>query len=288
MTIELTTLGGPGYVLPPSYEAFRFPAGEAHVKVLNRYTFPATEVARVYGHDPADLFTLAMWANAVDNLGHPRARKVILIPYLPGARADRGFPWGAEVYAGFLNSLEADAVIAVDAHSRVMPGLIENFVEVDSAAIVRHHVVGRPDSDERAQRYDGIIAPDAGAVERAGHVAAVCGLPLYRATKHRDEATGTLSGFSCEPLPDTGRFLVVDDICDGGGTFLGLADATGLPPERLGLYVTHGVFSGSAPANLLGKFGEVWTTDSFPSRRTTGLPSVRTIELAPYLRGVTL
>jgi ribose-phosphate pyrophosphokinase len=114
------------------------------------------------------------------------------------------------------------------------------------------------------QRYQGIIAPDKGSIKRATDVARACHIPVYLAEKHRDPDTGRLSEFTCEPLPDEGKFLVVDDICDGGGTFMGLANATGLPMERLGLYVSHGVFSGQAE-NLFAYFDEIWTTDSLQS-----------------------
>lgn len=265
MTVTLSTRIGPGYFTTPTFEQMRFPAGEAHIKVVNENDRkgPLTEVARVYGSGGDDLFTLAMWADAARRRD---AITVLQMPYLPGARADHAdfVPLGAEVYARFINSLGVDEVICFDPHSPVMPAMIERVTtidSIDSTRLVRQHVVGKR-RDDRAQRYSGIIAPDKGAVERAQKVAEACHLPLYRAEKVRDPDTGKLSGFTCEPLPDEGRFLVVDDICDGGGTFMGLAEATGLPRDRLGLYVSHGVFSGRA-VDLNDFFGEVWTTDSF-------------------------
>jgi ribose-phosphate pyrophosphokinase len=59
----------------------------------------------------------------------------------------------------------------------------------------------------------------------------------------------------------------VDDICDGGGTFLGLAEATGLPWSRVDLYVSHGVFSKNALKNLSEKFEYVYTTNSYDPQR---------------------
>ena len=81
--------------------------------------------------------------------------------------------------------------------------------------------------------YVGLICPDAGAAKRTEAVAEALALPVFYARKKRDFATGRLSGFACEPLPPEGRLIVVDDICDGGGTFRGLAEATGLAPQRL-------------------------------------------------------
>lgn len=273
MTISFSTGIGPGFGTTPTFESMFFPAGEAHVKVVNENTGkgPLLEIARISGADANDLFTLAMWADACHRRADVRHAKypndapnrmILVMPYLPGARADHDdfVPFGAGVYADFINSLGVDQVICFDPHSPVLPGLIHATV-IDSTRLVRQYVVGK-DNDTHPQRYDGIIAPDKGAVARASKVAAACHLPLYRAEKVRIEETGKLTGFACEPLPETGRFLVVDDICDGGGTFRGLAEVTGLPPERLGLYVSHGVFSGRA-AGLNDVFSEIWTTDSF-------------------------
>jgi ribose-phosphate pyrophosphokinase len=120
----------------------------------------------------------------------------------------------------------------------------------------------RPGSPDLSQ-FDGIIAPDKGARLRAQGVADLAGLPVYTATKARDEFSGRLSNFAIEGLPDAGRLLVVDDICDGGGTFMGLAEASGLDRERLHLYVSHGVFSNDALYNLPLHFARIYTTNSY-------------------------
>jgi ribose-phosphate pyrophosphokinase len=264
MAITFTTKIGPGFTTTPTFESMYFPAGEPHVKVANENTGKGEliEIAYLTGADANELVLLGMWANACHERG---ARTVALIPYLPGARADRGLPFGAKVYADIINGFTLDQVICFDPHSPVMPGLIRNLTVVDSAALIRHAIVGRADTDEHAQTYAGIIAPDKGAVARAQRVADACHLPLYKAEKHRDEATGKLSGFTCEALPEGGKFLVFDDICDGGGTFIGLAEATGLDRQQLGLYVSHGVFSGQA-LHLWEFFADIYTTDSFPPR----------------------
>lgn len=286
MAVELSTRTRSGQPTTPTFTTMRFPAGEAHVKVAagpdESADTPATqtpatdlvEVATLRGTSGDDLVMLGMWADAVRQRG---SRSVALVPYLPGARQDRGLPFGAKVYADILNGFHIGQVIAFDPHSPVIVGLIEDLTVVASARIVRDEVVGAPGTE---QAYQGIIAPDAGAVARATAAADACGLPVYRAEKHRNPDTGKLDGFTCEPLPDTGRFLVVDDICDGGGTFMGLAGSTGLPKERLGLWVSHGVFSGRA-AQLADHFGEIVTTDSYPAQNA--IEGLRTVPLTPYL-----
>jgi len=99
-------------------------------------------------------------------------------------------------------------------------------------------------------------------------------VPLYHGWKKRDVSTGKISGFGCEPLPKgIGRVLVVDDICDGGGTFLGLFDAMNFGTGQVAadLYVTHGIFS-QGTAALLSRYGTVYTTDSIlGAPRTSGV-----------------
>jgi ribose-phosphate pyrophosphokinase len=280
MAIEFSTKIGPGFLTTPTFESMYFPAGEPHVKVINGNSGKGklTEIAHLTGADANEMVLLGMWAN-IAKLRN--SRTVALIPYLPGARADHDYPRGAKVYADIINSFGLDQVICFDPHSPVMPSLINNITIVDSTALIRHEIVGRADSDQHPQKYTGIIAPDAGAVERATRVAHACHLPLYGAEKHRDPDTGKLSGFSCEPLPQDGKYLIVDDICDGGGTFIGLSGATGLRRDQLGLYVSHGVFSGNAN-NLNTYFAEIYATDSFPPINDIG---AHIIPLNHYLTG---
>ncbi|KAG1390037.1 hypothetical protein G6F58_013116 [Rhizopus delemar] len=94
---------------------------------------------------------------------------------------------------------------------------------------------------------DGVtlMAPDAGARKRVQALAKKLGVADVRfAEKVRDPQTGRIT----EPrVPDdipAQPVLVVDDICDGGRTFLELAAALrDKTRQPLYLYVTHGLFS---------------------------------------------
>jgi len=247
-----------GLLVPEDGGAMRFPAGEAHAAPQD----PGTGCCVIVrGTHAEDYLEAAMWVDAQRRAG--AGRITLAVPYLPGARADRGTPLGAEVYARLVHLVAADRVVAFDPHSPVMPSLLEDLVVYPAWRIIRHALARRV-ADGWASEYVGVIAPDEGARRRAGSTARALGIPLLQARKHRDFATGRLSGFSVEPLPEAGKLLVVDDICDGGGTFLGLAGAAGIGPERLDLWVTHGVFSGRAE-RLREHYGQIHTTDSLPS-----------------------
>jgi ribose-phosphate pyrophosphokinase len=251
MTLTFAQLTTNGTLEPSFINAINFPAGEAHVAVSNE-AIVHDHVALLQGADSNELMQLAMWANAAHNSG---TKPTLLLPYLPGARQDRGVPFGAKVYADALNAMNFEHIVCVDPHSPVMPSLLNNLIVIDSDKLIRDNV----DTDGLV----GVICPDQGAHERTERVARTIGLPVYYSKKKRDFNSGHLSGFECEELPAEGRLLIVDDICDGGGTFMGIADATGLPKERLELWITHGVFSGKA-AQINDRYSRVYTTDSHP------------------------
>jgi ribose-phosphate pyrophosphokinase len=80
--------------------------------------------------------------------------------------------------------------------------------------------------------------------------------------------TGQLSGFHTNIADFEGKTcFIVDDICDGGGTFVGLAAL--LKSRHAGkivLIVSHGIFSkGFDLANI----DAIYTTDSFKNFNET-------------------
>ena len=265
-----------GWPVDSQIEAFQFPGGERHLRIPENFDETSTG-AILFGADPADIIDLGLWADMVKRRGE---RAVAYIPYFPAARADRGTPFGAKVYADIINSFGLDEVVIFDPHSPVITELINNVRVVDSTRAVRNAVAGRA-MTAADNGYVGVIAPDKGAVERAEKVAGALHLPVFKATKERDFETGKLSRFAVEELPAEGRLLVVDDICDGGGTFCGLAEAAGIGRERLSLWVSHGIFSGKAN-QLRDYYSTVYTTDSHPGARRADV-GAHVTSVVPYL-----
>jgi phosphoribosylpyrophosphate synthetase len=249
---------------------FWFPGGEAHIKGVDEQVGKFDyQIADLRGADPRDLIMVIAWAQAVRS----RNEEVVLfLPYLPAARADRGVP-NLHVYTTMIFEIEPDQIIYLDPHS---PEWIRDYTDMDDITkltefpferIIRREIQDKT-SDSRPQTYAGVIAPDKGAHDRAARAARVMGVPVYTAGKTRDFETGKLTGFHMEDeLPAEGKFLIVDDICDGGGTFIGLAQAIELPPERLDLWVTHGIFSKVLALKTMTEetFGVIHTTNSYPS-----------------------
>lgn len=264
----------PHHVSP---EIFTFPGGEHHLRNIPDWPEPVTWVADVRGSDPNDLVKAALLAN-VSRSANFRKRLddhfVLLIPYLPAARADRGLPLGARVYANFINAVGADRVIALDPHSDVMPSWVHNLQALSPVEIIKRSL-DQAGGIIGSHEYTAVIAPDKGATERTKRIADALGLPMYQAHKTRDFDTGHIEKVEViDALPLAGRYLVVDDICDGGGTFTMLAqhldDELGIKRSQVGLWVTHGIFSGGAK-QLRMFYREIYTTDSHPGHRRVGV-----------------
>ena len=79
-------------------------------------------------------------------------------------------------------------------------------------------------------------------------------------------SVGRVVGANKADMPGTGLFpKEAYDICDGGGTFLGIASLLkqAVPSSPLGLYVTHGIFSKGLEV-FNGLIDGVYTANPFP------------------------
>lgn len=278
--IELYTKVGSRLLKHDDDPFMQFPDGEWHMKAEDN-TYTGKEIAFVRGTDVNDYIKLALWCDVVrDQTGIPHA----VIPYLPAARADRGTPLGARVYTDLIATAnDLSSVTFLDIHSEAARTIaFDRFnrpYEYDAASVVNANL------DEFDKNYAGVIAPDKGAVDRAAAVAYVLDVPVYEAAKVRDFQTGKLTGFDCAQLNDpTGRYLVVDDICSNGGTFIGLANhlhqkysKSSTNRVHLELFVSHGGFTnGTAPLLTNGiswGYDRLITTNSLGKTRmsTTAL-----------------
>ena len=270
---------GPNGLTPVAAEVLRlltFAGGEPHVNVHD----PAAIAGRrfVIEANIGSFNTLGEALVVNDALRRSGAASVVFFcPYLPGARQDRGTPLTARVYADIINGAKFDRVVCVDPHSPVMPALLDRVVIIDAADAIEPSML----SGDNVV----LICPDAGATKRTESVAERFGCAVAYARKHRNLQTGALSGFACDPIPDGAVAVVVDDICDGGGTFLGLAAATGLPRERLRLWTTHGIYSKGLEA-LRAHYSFIGCTDAFPSKHRPDLCRPLLKLATPYLTGI--
>jgi hypothetical protein len=112
--------------------------------------------------------------------------------------------------------------------------------------------------------YGLILFPDASAERRFAGL--IPGIPTVTCLKQRDQITGQIVRHEIPPIAAGSKILILDDLCDGGRTFLEAAEF--IPePRHCDLYITHGVFSNGAVPRLLEVFERIWVTNSLPSAK---------------------
>jgi ribose-phosphate pyrophosphokinase len=208
-----------------------------------------------------EFFTGMMICESIRERGS-RVRELV-IPCIPGARQDR-IKWEGDMLftikfiANAINDQHFDKVTTVDPHSLATTALIDRLVVMPQVVPYLKLYVSR------TADWDGVIAPDRGAMSRAEEFSDLVHIPAYFGVKHRDPETNKLSGFSIDGLESGKHYLVVDDLCDGGGTFLGLAEKIAEAGATADLFVTHGLFTKNATEKLAKVFSKIYATDSWP------------------------
>lgn len=248
-----------------AFSTLRFPDGQPHFR-LETYDreFSSVNIETAL-RSPSDLFEVGLATDILRQHGYSEIN--LDIRYLLAARMDRAIsvsePFSLQLVARWINSLGFSKVRILDVHSDVALKLIRNsqnvlpFKAVEQVALACGNPV--------------IITPDKGAVERVAKLTAKLPYDVVHVwcKKERDMRTGTLSNFAIGgPFQNfsSGRgghdVLIIDDICDGGGTFLGLAKVLREHgAKRVYLYVTHGIFSKGALDPAL--IEHTYTTNSF-------------------------
>ena len=214
--------------------------------------------------DPADQMALFFATDALRRQ-YPLAKFFLIIPYLPYARQDRvcneGESHNLKVFCDMINNLKYDVVQVFDPHSIVASALLNN-VEI----ITQYELFG---SLKTSWREWTIVAPDAGATKKCEEFAKrVNAAGVITCQKTRDMKTGeitdmVLMGGDKHSVQE--NLFVLDDICDGGRTFIELAKLLkSRYPAEIELCVTHGIFSYGFEV-VAEHFDHVYTTNSFRS-----------------------
>lgn len=263
-----------------SYKSFKFEGGEPHIQLLGPIHLGEKVVITTRITNGDDFILLALAVDALRNrmLEVGKVPIELILPYVPGARQDRimnaGEPFTAKLYADFINNLKLDLVTILDPHSDVVVALLNNC-----KVISNHEFVTSIMEDMGAKRLSQeviIVSPDAGANKKSLKLIqylddrfdrADSDSPnLVKCDKTREISTGKITNFEVYADDLKGvDCLIVDDICDGGGTFIGLAKE--LKKKNAGkifLAVTHGIFS-KGFRELNSHFSGIYTTDSFPN-----------------------
>lgn len=250
---------------PQDIHVLIFPDGQPHVSI----TKPCYDNIDLTWsvRNPSELFQLAQITDIVRYQGGTPYR--LRIPYLMGGRSDRRPLSGNESFdlkatTKIINACNWKHVILFDPHSDVSTALINNsFVRSNTKLI-----------SEYKQLDPVLIIPDTGAAKKV--------YPQFIETvqciKHRDPATGKieLKVLEAEKCRDR-NCVIIDDICDGGATFLTIAQK--IKPKHMTLIVSHGIFSKGFD-ELSIYFDKIITSDSYKHHFH---PSVQTIPTGSFL-----
>ncbi len=248
-------------------KSFVFPGGEVGVKLPD--ALPAHDMdylVKAKIKNSQDIMELLLVKNALDvNFSH--ARSTLKIAYLPYARQDRvcnhGESLSIKVMADLINSMNFSKVVTYDNHSDVATALINNCENIPPYRLM----AGCPEIHSLLTKTKiSLCSPDAGAAKKTYATAkAYGGVPVIMADKIRDVKTGEITHTEVYSDDLNGQsIMVVDDICDGGMTFIKLAERLREKGAgKLFLFITHGIFSKGIEA--LSMYQKVYTTDSFAS-----------------------
>lgn len=261
------------------HKSLIFSGGEVHVNVANMPE-SCSEIKVTCKLVNSDTIMEMLLLHDALSAKYPMTKKHFFIPYMPYARQDRrcakGDPFS---FVTFVKSIlvpmndEYTTFSCVDVHSQAAVGILKNFLKDSITCISASSAVGSFKDIPSLAAESVVVFPDAGAQHKSEKFTGTFeSKGVAYGSKIRCPHTGSLSGFDIDVQDFEGQdVLIVDDICDGGGTFLGLASV--LKERNCGnihLYVTHGIFS-KGLSIFEDMFTSVYCTDSvYPFGDTSG------------------
>ena len=197
-------------------------------------------------------------------------------PYIMGARSDRKFEEGGnnylrDVICPVINSLNFKTVTCIDPHSDVLEACIKGFRKESNLDLLNWSLSNIYGSNKWIKENINdfiLVSPDAGANKKIFKIADQIGYKgdIITCSKDRDE-NGKLSKTVVPKLDTSKDLIIIDDICDGGATFINIAKEAAkqypaLKNPKIYLIVTHSIFS-KGTNELLKYFDGIYTTNSY-------------------------
>lgn len=255
------------------YSIYNYPDSEKHIVLhgtdWNKYK-SINVVTRIASMD--DLFILLQVKQILQHEGVKI--NILTILYLLGARCDRRFSLGEAIDANIIQSLignvSAEYILFLDPHSINK----KNFDFISSEKIgARYNLIAK---NLDLYRYN-ICYPDEGAAKRYSselnsHTVRLIG------EKHRKSDRISISLTELRLLDADYPILVIDDLCDGGGTFVSLANELDViyPDFKREIWVTHAIQK-SGIELLASKYNKVYITNSYKNWENENLPENVTV-----------
>jgi len=239
-----------------------FPAGEEYVKLTRLAEIRTALFAVIYIDDATSstIMTACLLADAIRQ-EQPKVHLVANFSYLPYGRQDRACSPGESYSLRFfirMLQLDFNYVQAIDLHSKAESAQITEIPKPKDWLNVRTRKVS--DQAFHLPTSYVAVAPDKGAFDRVqGHE------KVIHLSKTRKDGKISLcfeEDSYVQLVKDNNEFVIFDDICDGGGTFIAaLKRIQEINPKAVVyLVVTHGIFSKGL--DILNDFKEIIVADT--------------------------
>lgn len=226
------------------YHIDHYPDGQIQLVLedLDDNKFHLVILTRICNSD--DLFILMQLSDIVNRRG---LSCTLYVTYLLAARTDRLFSWNTsftlKIVMDVLRSFNSEIMI-FDPHSDVVNRLSGNKVyEINFVNMLINYTDIFDDSDNIV-----IVAPDEGAKDRLEHIVAssIFRNPIIYCSKTRDESGKVtevkVKSESPIQVNKKTRLIVIDDLCDGGGTFMAIApELKKYEAKEVDLVITHSI-----------------------------------------------
>lgn len=263
------------------YKVLRFSDGQVLIDLLGRHDSTHTLIEAecwIYSRMSWDDLQLIITANQRLKLaGFKRVH--LYVPYFLGARSDRAFSSAGvnylrDVICPIIASQGFETVTVMDPHSNCLEMGLKNLRRATTDDFLNFAAEEYTKATGNDKSRIVLVGPDKGSYDRVAHAAQILGVhDVLICDKHRDPLTGQILSIDVGHLADLeGQDLfVVDDICDGAGTFIALAQKLkSFNHGNLYLVLPHGIFSRGFK-ELSQYYAGVFTTNSFnaslPSRQ---------------------
>ncbi len=225
-----------------------------------------------------DIFMLIFTAGSLRKMNtiNNRITEInVFMPYLPYARQDRAMIEEGEVdesqpyqealsiqdFGDIMNLQKFNSFIVLDPHSDASDLALKNMMKISNHELVRRVLEGKTNYR--------IACPDAGAEKKLYKMCKAVGYTddIIKCDKVRDVKTGNLISITVHADNLQGRdVFIVDDICDGGGTYI--MQGQELKKKNAGdcyLITTHALLTRGEDV-LKPYIKHIYTTDSMVDR----------------------
>lgn len=236
-----------------AFETTIFPDGTSQVWKIAQNLFDDDDIEILWlFENEAEVFHVCQLAQLTQTMSG-QEDSTLICPYLPYGRQDKDISnkasFALSTFVEILYTVNICRIETFDAHS------YQQGTGIYSKKPNRFHA--------ETFKHDAVCFPDKGAAERYKN--SFPNVPVLFCEKIRDQLTGNILGLKviCDTPFNNKSILIVDDICDGGMTFIKVAEALQrFTPKQIDLAVSHGLFSKGKQVLHDAGITNIFTTNS--------------------------